>query len=72
MISMWPKSFIRGNLGCSRAHRGSGALFAGVVAQMGVLYYMVGRYADLGNWFESAVAKSRAIGERKSTFFALC
>jgi predicted methyltransferase len=27
-----------------------------------------GRYADLGNSFESAVAKSRAISERKSTF----
>jgi hypothetical protein len=48
------------------------SIVVGIVAQMGVLYYMVGRYADLGNSFESAVAKSRAIGERKSTFFALC
>jgi hypothetical protein len=31
-----------------------------------------GRYANSGNSFKGAVAKSRAIGERKSTFFAFC
>jgi tetratricopeptide (TPR) repeat protein len=48
------------------------SIVVSVVAQMGVLYYMVGRYANSGNSFKSAVAKSRAIGERKSTFFAFC
>jgi hypothetical protein len=48
------------------------SIIAGVVAQMGVLYYMVGRYANSGNSFKSADANSRAIGERKSTFFAFC
>ena len=38
---------------------------------MGVLYYMIGRYADSRNSFESAVGKLRASGERKSAFFGV-
>jgi tetratricopeptide (TPR) repeat protein len=50
---------------------GQWSTVAGIEAQMGVLYYMVGRYADSRNSFESAVAKLRAIGERKSAFFGV-
>ncbi|WVZ78221.1 hypothetical protein U9M48_025970 [Paspalum notatum var. saurae] len=50
---------------------GQWSTVAGIEAQMGVLYYMVGRYADSRNSFESAVAKLRASGERKSAFFGV-
>ncbi|KAK1269640.1 hypothetical protein QJS04_geneDACA008327 [Acorus gramineus] len=44
---------------------------AGIEAQMGVMLYMVGRYGEARNSFESAVAKLRAAGERKSAFFGV-
>ncbi|XP_062224359.1 protein KINESIN LIGHT CHAIN-RELATED 1-like [Phragmites australis] len=50
---------------------GQWSTVAGIEAQMGVLYYMVGTYADSRNSFESAVAKLRASGERKSAFFGV-
>ncbi|KAL6848405.1 hypothetical protein ACP4OV_021699 [Aristida adscensionis] len=50
---------------------GQWSTVAGIEAQMGVLYYMVGRYADSRNSFESAVAKLRTSGERKSAFFGV-
>ncbi|KAL5200258.1 hypothetical protein ABZP36_021461 [Zizania latifolia] len=50
---------------------GQWSTVAGIEAQMGVLYYMVGRYADSRNSFDSAVAKLRASGERKSAFFGV-
>ncbi|XP_062217927.1 protein KINESIN LIGHT CHAIN-RELATED 1-like [Phragmites australis] len=50
---------------------GQWSTVAGIEAQMGVLHYMVGRYADSRNSFESAVAKLRASGERKSAFFGV-
>ncbi|CAN6227100.1 unnamed protein product [Urochloa humidicola] len=50
---------------------GQWSTVAGIEAQMGVLYYMIGRYADSRNSFESAVAKLRASGERKSAFFGV-
>lgn len=50
---------------------GQWSTVAGIEAQMGVLFYMVGRYADSRNSFESAVAKLRASGERKSAFFGV-
>ncbi|RCV38299.1 hypothetical protein SETIT_8G131200v2 [Setaria italica] len=39
---------------------GQWSTVAGIEAQMGVLYYMIGRCADSRNSFESAVAKLRA------------
>ncbi|KAE8791515.1 nephrocystin-3 [Hordeum vulgare] len=50
---------------------GQWSTVAGIEAQMGVLYYMIGRYADSRNSFESAVSKLRASGERKSAFFGV-
>ncbi|KAH0467057.1 hypothetical protein IEQ34_004295 [Dendrobium chrysotoxum] len=44
---------------------------AGIEAQMGVMFYIVGRYGESRNSFESAVAKLRAIGEKKSAFFGM-
>ncbi|KAK1302643.1 hypothetical protein QJS10_CPB12g00959 [Acorus calamus] len=44
---------------------------AGIEAQMGVMLYMVGRYGEARDSFESAVAKLRAAGERKSAFFGV-
>lgn len=52
----------------SPAHRGT---IAGIEAQMGLMFYMVGRYAEARNSFESAIAKLRANGERKSAFFGI-
>ncbi|KAF4400985.1 hypothetical protein G4B88_013826 [Cannabis sativa] len=50
------------------AHRGT---IAGLEAQMGVMFYMVGRFSESRNSFESAIAKLRASGERKSAFFGI-
>ncbi|KAJ7951331.1 Protein KINESIN LIGHT CHAIN-RELATED 3 [Quillaja saponaria] len=44
---------------------------AGIEAQMGVIFYMVGRYAEARNSFGSAITKIRANGERKSAFFGV-
>ncbi|KAI3989879.1 hypothetical protein MKX01_040849 [Papaver californicum] len=38
---------------------------------MGVMFYMVGRFSDARNSFESAVTKLRANGEKKSAFFGV-
>ncbi|PON42359.1 N-terminal acetyltransferase A, auxiliary subunit [Parasponia andersonii] len=50
------------------AHRGT---IAGLEAQMGVMFYMVGRYSEARNAFENAIAKLRASGEKKSAFFGI-
>ncbi|KAK7330483.1 hypothetical protein VNO77_24678 [Canavalia gladiata] len=42
---------------------------AGIEAQMGVMYYMLGNYTESYNTFKNAVSKLRAIGEKKSAFF---
>lgn len=44
---------------------------AGIEAQMGVMFYMVGRYIDARSSFENAIMKLRASGERKSAFFGV-
>ncbi|KAF7844018.1 protein KINESIN LIGHT CHAIN-RELATED 1-like [Senna tora] len=44
---------------------------AGIEAQMAVIFYMVGRYMEARNSFESAISKLRASGERKSAFFGV-
>ncbi|RZC70887.1 hypothetical protein C5167_034030 [Papaver somniferum] len=50
---------------------GQRSTIAGIEAQMGVMFYMVGRYSDARNSFESAVTKLRASGEKKSAFFGV-
>ncbi|XP_019428985.1 PREDICTED: protein KINESIN LIGHT CHAIN-RELATED 2-like isoform X2 [Lupinus angustifolius] len=44
---------------------------AGIEAQMGVIFYMVGRYTDARKSFENAITKLRAGGEMKSAFFGV-
>ncbi|VFQ74816.1 unnamed protein product [Cuscuta campestris] len=44
---------------------------AGIEAQMGVIYYMLGRYADSYDSFKSSISKLRASGEKKSVFFGI-
>ncbi|OVA08248.1 Tetratricopeptide repeat-containing domain [Macleaya cordata] len=50
---------------------GQRSTIAGIEAQMGVMFYMVGRYGDARISFESAVTKLRASGEKKSAFFGV-
>ncbi|XP_068331070.1 protein KINESIN LIGHT CHAIN-RELATED 1-like [Pyrus communis] len=44
---------------------------AGIEAQMGVIFYMVGRYGEAWRSFESALSKLRASRERKSAYFGV-
>ncbi|KAI4355260.1 hypothetical protein L6164_004049 [Bauhinia variegata] len=44
---------------------------AGIEAQMGVIFYMVGRYMEARNSFENAITKLRASGEKKSASFGV-
>ncbi|XP_061370354.1 protein KINESIN LIGHT CHAIN-RELATED 1-like [Gastrolobium bilobum] len=44
---------------------------AGIEAQMGVIFYMVGRYVDAWKSFENAITKLRTSGERKCAFFGV-
>ncbi|CBI40572.3 hypothetical protein VitviT2T_023715 [Vitis vinifera] len=50
------------------AHRST---ITGIEAQMGVMFYMVGRYGEARASFESVIAKLQASGERKSSFFGI-
>ncbi|KAJ7945875.1 Protein KINESIN LIGHT CHAIN-RELATED 3 [Quillaja saponaria] len=44
---------------------------AGIEAQMGVMYYMLGNYTESYNSFKNAILKLRASGEKKSAFFGI-
>ncbi|KAJ8536371.1 hypothetical protein K7X08_034772 [Anisodus acutangulus] len=44
---------------------------AGIEAQMGVIYYLLGKYSEAYNSFKSAISKLRASGEKKSAFFGV-
>eukprot|EP00252_Welwitschia_mirabilis_P028016 TRINITY_DN991_c0_g1_i1.p1 TRINITY_DN991_c0_g1~~TRINITY_DN991_c0_g1_i1.p1 ORF type:complete len:765 (+),score=188.45 TRINITY_DN991_c0_g1_i1:476-2770(+) len=44
---------------------------AGIEAQMGVIYYVLGKYGDSYSSFKNSVSKLRAGGERKSSFFGV-
>lgn len=44
---------------------------AGIEAQMGVMFYMVGKFGEARTSFENAIAKLRASGERQSAFFGI-
>ncbi|CAI0398643.1 unnamed protein product [Linum tenue] len=50
---------------------GQQSTMAGIEAQMGVIYYMMGSYSESYDSFKSAVAKLRTSGERKSAFFGI-
>ncbi|KAG8388599.1 hypothetical protein BUALT_Bualt02G0142300 [Buddleja alternifolia] len=44
---------------------------AGIEAQMGVMYYMLGNYSESYALFKTATTKLRASGEKKSAFFGI-
>lgn len=44
---------------------GQQSTIAGIEAQMGVMYYMMGNYGDSYNTFKSAVLKFQGSGEKK-------
>ncbi|MED6222219.1 hypothetical protein PIB30_062262 [Stylosanthes scabra] len=44
---------------------------AGIEAQIGVMCYMLGNYAESYNSLKNAISKFRAIGEKKSAFFGI-
>ncbi|GLT90725.1 hypothetical protein SLE2022_086430 [Rubroshorea leprosula] len=50
---------------------GQQSTIAGIEARMGVMFYMIGKYEEARASFESAVAKLRVSGERKSAFFGV-
>lgn len=50
---------------------GQQSTIAGIEAQMGVMHYMLGNYAESYNSFENAISKLRASGEKKSAFFGI-
>ncbi|ESQ34106.1 hypothetical protein EUTSA_v10007008mg [Eutrema salsugineum] len=50
---------------------GQKIMIAGIEAQIGVLYYMMGKYIESYNTFKSAVSKLRATGKKQSTFFGI-
>ncbi|KAI3824009.1 hypothetical protein L1987_05456 [Smallanthus sonchifolius] len=50
---------------------GQSSTVAGIEAQIGVLYYMMGRYMESYNSLKSAVSKLRATGEKKSALFGV-
>lgn len=44
---------------------------SGIEAQMGVMYYMLGKYSESYTSLKSATTKLRASGEKKSAFFGI-
>ena len=50
---------------------GQRSKIAGIEAQMGVMFYVTGMYGKARNSFESAIAKLRSNGEKKSVFFGI-
>ncbi|KAI9074512.1 hypothetical protein K1719_043511 [Acacia pycnantha] len=50
---------------------GQQSTIAGIEAQMGVLYYIVGDYTESYNAFKNGITKLRAMGEKKSAFFGV-
>ncbi|XP_021900227.1 protein KINESIN LIGHT CHAIN-RELATED 2-like [Carica papaya] len=50
---------------------GQQSTVAGIEAQMGVMYYMIGNFNECYNTLKSAVSKFRACGEKKSALFGI-
>ncbi|XP_010936735.1 protein KINESIN LIGHT CHAIN-RELATED 2 [Elaeis guineensis] len=50
---------------------GQQSTIAGIEAQMGVLYYIIGNYGESYASFKNAITKLRACGEKKSAFFGI-
>ena len=58
-------------LSISEDSPGQWSSIAGIEAQMGVMYYEMGKFGEARSSFQSAVTKLRAGGERKSAFFGV-
>ncbi|CAJ1975145.1 unnamed protein product [Sphenostylis stenocarpa] len=50
---------------------GQQSTIAGIEAQMGVMYYMLGNYSESYETLKNAISKLRAVGEKKSSFFGI-
>lgn len=50
---------------------GQQSMVAGIDAQMGVLYYLMGSYSESYYAFRDAISKFREIGEKKSALFGI-
>ncbi|KAJ9568249.1 hypothetical protein OSB04_004215 [Centaurea solstitialis] len=50
---------------------GQQTTIAGIEAQMGVLYYMLGKYSESYDSFETAILKLRASSEKRSAFYGI-
>ncbi|KAF5740370.1 Tetratricopeptide repeat-like superfamily protein [Tripterygium wilfordii] len=50
---------------------GQQSTIAGIEAQMGVMYYMMGNYSDSYSAFKNAISKFRESGEKKSALFGI-
>ncbi|GKV18922.1 hypothetical protein SLEP1_g29238 [Rubroshorea leprosula] len=50
---------------------GQQSTIAGIEAQMGVMYYMLGNYSESYDSLKIAISKLRACGEKKSAFFGI-
>ncbi|KAK8627806.1 hypothetical protein V6N13_135406 [Hibiscus sabdariffa] len=50
---------------------GQQSTIAGIEAQMGVMYYMLGNYSESYDSFKSAIAKLRVCKDKKSAFFGI-
>lgn len=50
---------------------GQQSTIAGIEAQIGVMYYMLGKFNESYNSFKNAISKLRASGEKKSAFFGI-
>ncbi|KAJ9163742.1 hypothetical protein P3X46_023376 [Hevea brasiliensis] len=50
---------------------GQQSTIAGIEAQLGVMYYMLGNYSESYSYFKDAISKLRASGERKTAFFGI-
>ncbi|PPD78731.1 hypothetical protein GOBAR_DD24354 [Gossypium barbadense] len=50
---------------------GQQSTVAGIEAQMGVMYYMLGNYSESYNSFGSAISKLRICRDKKSAFFGI-
>lgn len=50
---------------------GQQTTIAGIEAQIGVMYYMLGKYSESYDSFETAIFKLRASSEKKSAFYGI-
>nr|XP_043607549.1 protein KINESIN LIGHT CHAIN-RELATED 3-like [Erigeron canadensis] len=50
---------------------GQQSTIAGIEAQMGVMYYVLGKYSESYDSFKSAISKLRASSEKKSVFYGI-